>query len=56
MRKKEVTGRRGRRCKQQQLDGIKETRSYWELQEAPDRPLKKSRLGNGHGSVVRENS
>ena len=34
----EVTGRRGRRCKQL-LNDLKENRGYWKLKEAPDRTL-----------------
>jgi hypothetical protein len=34
----EVTGRRGRRCKQL-LNDLKKTGGYWKLKEAPDRTL-----------------
>jgi hypothetical protein len=48
-----VTGRRGRRRKQQ-LDGFKETRGYRKLQEeALDRPVWRIGVGRGCGSVVK---
>jgi hypothetical protein len=43
----EMTGRRGRRRKQQ-LDGLKEKRRYWKLkEEALDRSLWRIRFGRG---------
>jgi predicted AAA+ superfamily ATPase len=52
-RKIEGSERRGRRCNEL-LDDVKETRSYWKLEEsAPDRALFKTRFGSGCGTVVR---
>jgi hypothetical protein len=50
----EMTGRRGRRCKQV-LDDLKEKRRYWKLKvEALDRTLWRTRFGRGYGPVVRQ--
>jgi hypothetical protein len=50
----EMTGRRGRRCKQL-LDNLKEKRRYWKLKEkARDRTQWRSRFGRGYGPVVRQ--
>jgi hypothetical protein len=50
----EVTGRRGRRCKQL-LDCRKKSRGYhWLKEEALDRSLWRTRIGRGSGSVVRQ--
>jgi hypothetical protein len=44
----EMTGRRGRRCKQL-LDDLKEKRRYWKLkEEALDRVLWRIRFGRGY--------
>jgi hypothetical protein len=49
----EMTGRKGRRCKQL-LDDLKEKRGYWKLkEEALDRSHWRSRFGRGYGPVVR---
>jgi hypothetical protein len=49
-----MTGKRGRRRKQL-LDGLKEKRRYWKLnEEALDRTLWRSRFGRGYGPVVRQ--
>jgi hypothetical protein len=49
-----VTGRGGRRCKQL-LDGLKEKRGYWKLnEEALDRAVWRTRCGRGYGPVVRQ--
>jgi hypothetical protein len=49
----DVTGRRGRICKQL-LDDLKETRRCWKLQEeALDRTLWRTRFGRGYGLAVR---
>jgi len=50
----DVTGRRGRRCKQV-LDYLKEKRGYWKLQEeAPDRALWGTCCGRDCVPVVRK--
>ena len=50
----EVTGRRGKRCKQL-LDYLKEKGGYWKLQEeAPDRAVWRTCCGRGCGPVVRQ--
>jgi hypothetical protein len=50
----EMTGRRGRRCKQL-LDDLREKKRYWKLkEEALDRTLWRARFGRGCGPVVRE--
>jgi hypothetical protein len=50
----EMTGRRGRRCKQL-LDDLKEKRRYCKLkEEALDRTLWRTRFGRGYGPVVRQ--
>jgi hypothetical protein len=50
----EMTGRRGRRRKQQ-LDDLKGKRRYWKLkEEALDRSLWRTRFGRGYGPVVRQ--
>jgi hypothetical protein len=50
----EMTGRRGRRRKQQ-LDDLKEKKRYWKLKEqALDRTLWRTRFGRGYGPVVRQ--
>jgi hypothetical protein len=50
----EMTGRRGRRCKQV-LDDFKERRGYWKFkEEALDRNLWRIRCGRGYGPVVRQ--
>jgi hypothetical protein len=50
----EMTGRRGRRCKQL-LDDRKEKRRYWKLkEEALDRTAWRTRFGRGYGPVVRQ--
>jgi hypothetical protein len=50
----EMTGRRGRRCKQL-LDDLKEKRRYWKLkEEALDHTLWRTRFGRGYGPVVRQ--
>jgi hypothetical protein len=50
----EMTGRRGRRCKQL-LDDLKEKRRYWKLkEEALDRTLCRTRFARGYGPVVRQ--
>jgi hypothetical protein len=50
----EMTGRRGRRCKQL-LDDLKEKRRYWKFkEEALDRTLWRSRFGRGYIPVVRQ--
>jgi hypothetical protein len=47
----QVTGRRGRRCKQL-LDDLKETSGYWKfIVGALGRTLWRIRLGRGYGSV-----
>jgi len=49
----EVTGRRGRRCKQLLVD-LKEKRRYWKLkQEALDRTLCRFRFGRGYGPFLK---
>jgi len=49
---KEVTGRRGRRCRRL-LDDLKERRGYSHLkEEALDRTIWRARFGGGFGSVV----
>jgi hypothetical protein len=49
----EVTGRRGRSCKQI-LDDVNETRGYWEMkEEALDGTVWKTGFGRGCGPVVR---
>jgi hypothetical protein len=49
----EMTGRRGRRCRQL-LDDLKEIRKYWKLkEEALDRILWRYLFGRGYGPVVR---
>jgi hypothetical protein len=48
----EMTGRRGRRCKQL-LDDLKEKRRYWKLkEEALDRTLWRSHFGRGYGQTT----
>jgi hypothetical protein len=50
----EMTGRRGRRCKQL-LDDFKEKRRYWKLKdEALDRTQWRTRFGRDYGPVVRQ--
>jgi hypothetical protein len=50
----EMTGRRGRRRKQQ-LDDLKEKRGHWKLkEEALDLSQWRSRFGRGYGPVVRQ--
>jgi hypothetical protein len=52
----EVTGRRGRR-RRQLLDGLKETRPYWNVRElALDRIMWRIRFGRFYGLVVRQNT
>jgi hypothetical protein len=49
----EVTGRRGRRCKQL-LDDLKRSQGYWKLKrDALDRTMRGTRFGKVYGSVVR---
>ena len=51
---KEVTGRRGRRCRKL-LDDLKERRGYSHLkEEALDRTLRRARFGRGFGPVIRQ--
>jgi hypothetical protein len=51
--KLEVTGIRGRRCKQL-LDAPKQKRGYWKLKEGTlDRTLWRTSFGRGRGTVVR---
>ena len=48
----EVTGRRGRRCKQR-LDDLRETRGYWKLkQEALNYTMRRTHFGICDGPVV----
>jgi hypothetical protein len=50
----EMTGRRGRKCKQL-LDDFKKKRRYWKVKkEALDRTLWRTRFGRGYGPVVRQ--
>jgi hypothetical protein len=50
----EVSGRRGRRCKQL-LDDLKEKRGYGKLkEEALDRTMCRTRFGRRYGHVVRQ--
>jgi hypothetical protein len=50
----EMTGRRGRRCKQL-LDDLKEKRRYWKLKEgALDCILWRTCCGRGYGPVIRQ--
>jgi hypothetical protein len=50
----EMTGRRGRRCKQLLYD-LKIKRRYWKLkEEALGRTLWRTRFGRGYGPVVRQ--
>jgi hypothetical protein len=50
----EMTGRRGRRCKQL-LDDFKETIVYWKLkEEALDGTMWRTRFGRGYGPVLRQ--
>jgi hypothetical protein len=50
----QMTGRRGRRCKQL-LDDLKENRKYWKLkEEVLDRTLWRTRFGRGYGPVIRQ--
>jgi transposase len=50
----EMTGRRGRKCKQLLRD-FKEKIRYWKLkEEALDRTILRTRFGRGYGSVVRQ--
>jgi hypothetical protein len=50
----EITGRRGRRCKQL-LDDLKEKRRYLKLkEEALYRTMWRTRFGRGYGPVVRQ--
>jgi hypothetical protein len=50
----EVTGRRGRKRKQQ-LNDLKEKLRYWKLkEEALDHTLWRTRFGRGYGPVVRQ--
>ena len=52
----EVTGRRGRRCKQL-LNVLKENKGYWDLKgEALDRSLWRTRFGRSYGNVIRQYS
>jgi len=49
----EVTGRRGRRCKQLLVD-LKEKRRHWKLKdEALDRTLCRFRFGRGYGPFLK---
>jgi hypothetical protein len=49
-----MAGRQGKRRKQL-LDYLRETRGYWNLKkEALDRTVWRTRLGRGHGPVVRQ--
>ena len=53
---KEVTRRRGRRCKNL-LDDFKDRRGYSQLKyEALDRTMWRNRFGGGFGPVVRQNT
>jgi len=48
----DVTGRKGRRCKQQLLDNLKEKRRYCKLkEEALDHILWRTRFGRGCGPI-----
>jgi hypothetical protein len=50
----EMTGRRGRRCKEL-LDDLKEKRRYCKLKEqALDRTMWRTRFGRGYRPVVRQ--
>jgi hypothetical protein len=49
----EMTGRRGRRRKQQ-LDDLKETRILEIEEEAPERTVWRTRFVRGYGPVVRQ--
>jgi len=50
----EVTGRRGRRCKQL-LDDLKEKRGFWKLKdEALDNTVWRTHFGRGYGPFVRQ--
>jgi hypothetical protein len=50
----EVTGRRGRRCKQL-LDDLKERRGYWKLkEEALDSTVWRTHFGRGYRPVIRQ--
>jgi hypothetical protein len=50
----EITGGRGRRCKQL-LDDLREKRRYWKLkEEALNHTLWRNRFGTGDGPVVRQ--
>jgi hypothetical protein len=50
----EMTGRRGRICKQL-LDDLKGKRRYWKLKEkALDRTLWRTPFGRGYGPVVKQ--
>jgi hypothetical protein len=52
----EVTGRRGRRCKQL-LNVLKEIKGYWQLKEEElDRTLWRTPFGRSCGPVVRQNT
>jgi hypothetical protein len=49
----EVTGRRGK-GRTQILDGLKEQRGYWKLEErTPDCTVWRTRFGRGYGPVLR---
>ena len=49
----EVTGRRGRRCKQLLAD-LKGSRGYWKLKrDALDRTMRRTRFGKVYGPVVK---
>ena len=50
-----MTGRQGRRHRQQQLDYLKKTRGYWKLkEEVSDRTLWRTRFGTGYEPVARQ--
>jgi hypothetical protein len=49
-----MTGRQGRKHRQQ-LDDVKKTRGYWKLkEEAPDRTVWRTRFGTGYEPVARQ--
>jgi len=51
---REVTGRRGRRCRKL-LDDLKERRGYSHLkEEAPDCTMWRARFGRGIGPVIKQ--
>jgi hypothetical protein len=50
----EVTGRKGRKCKQLLVD-LKETGGNWKLKrEAPDRSVCRTRFGKVYAPVVKQ--